>query len=76
MMGRVEVIWWHNSVDCVEFLNCFAAHYSNVEAKCFFAISQDIEPWVSYYDIFVDNAFGNYFDVMKQVCMGSLLYLA
>ena len=29
---------------------------------------QDIEPWASYYDIFVNNAFGNYYDVMKQVC--------
>lgn len=29
--------------------------------------SDENEPWVSYYDIFVRNAFGNYRDIMKEV---------
>ena len=35
--------------------------------------SQTNEDWLNYYDIFVRNAFGNYFDVLKQVAFSPMM---
>ena len=29
--------------------------------------NHDVEMWLQYYDIFVRNAFGNYYDVLKEI---------
>ena len=33
----------------------------------------DVEPWVAFYDIFVRNAFGNFFDLLKEVSFSPLM---
>jgi hypothetical protein len=34
---------------------------------------EGIEPWAVYYDIFVRNAFGNFFDILKEVTFSPIM---
>jgi cullin-associated NEDD8-dissociated protein 1 len=36
-------------------------------------VSDENEAWVTYYDIFVHHAFGNYFDIMKEVSVSPVM---
>jgi hypothetical protein len=34
---------------------------------------EEVEPWAVYYDIFVRNAFGNFFDILKEVTFSPVM---
>eukprot|EP00804_Cyclotella_cryptica_P011127 CCRYP_019061-RA/>CCRYP_019061-RA protein AED:0.09 eAED:0.09 QI:216/1/1/1/0.83/0.69/13/1964/1704 len=34
---------------------------------------EEVEPWAVYYDIFVRNAFGNFFDILKEVTFSPIM---
>jgi uncharacterized protein (DUF1501 family)/uncharacterized protein (DUF1800 family) len=80
--ARRELDWQHDLTDgkSMVWINVILKAPDQLRQRVAWALSQiltmsqvglgredEIEPWVSYYDIFVRNAFGNYRDILREV---------
>lgn len=76
LVQQRETVWLEialNSKDQLRQRMAWALSQILVVSPNSIAIGEYVESFVTYYDIFVRNAFGNYFDILKEVTYSPMM---